>query len=305
MPDIITPLDACVDMILWGNVVPAFGQVEQLVDGYRLEVGGSAGIFACQCARLGLSTAVVGRTGPDAFGQLIRRRFAEFGVDLRHLAEDPHEMTGVGVALCQENDRAILTYPGTIDVLTGAEFPDSIFDGVRHLHIASYFLLTRLRPAVPDLLRRARAAGLTTSLDTNWDPDNRWEGVRELLPLVDIFLPNAQELMAITGCDTLEAAMDAAAGLVPHLVVKDGAEGAYYRGEWGAYRAASYPAPFVADAIGAGDSFNGGFVTGFLRGLPAETCLQMGCAAGSLNVRAPGGVAGQGDMEAISAVMHG
>ncbi len=69
--------------------------------------------------------------------------------------------------------------------------------GARHLHVSSFFLQSALRPELPALFRRAKEYGLTTSLDTNWDPTEAWEGVLEILPEVSIFLPNAAEACAI------------------------------------------------------------------------------------------------------------
>ena len=111
--DVITFGDLCVDLIVsGGDIVPRFGQAEQLVGDYTLEMGGSCCIFACQAARLGLRTAVLGRVGDDGFGRLIVQRLRAYGVDTRHVAVDPAIKTGLGIALCRQDDRAILTYMG-------------------------------------------------------------------------------------------------------------------------------------------------------------------------------------------------
>src|SRR5439155_8602152 len=112
----------------------------------------------------------------------------------------------------------------------------------RHWHIASYFLLTRLRPHWPAWLQRLRAAGVTTSLDTNWDPDNRWEGITDLLPLIDVFLPNQAEARAITGQAALCSAGHDLAHLGPLVVIKRGGEGAI------AFRSTDARGEFVRDA---------------------------------------------------------
>jgi sugar/nucleoside kinase (ribokinase family) len=170
MYDILTFGDLCVDLILsGGDIVPEFGQVEKLVSEYTLEMGGSCSIFACQAARLGMKVAILGRVGRDAFGELILARLTEARVDTRFVEIDQSLKTGLGIALCKENDRAILTYPGTITAVQPADVTEDLLALAHHLHHGSYFLQTPLRPYVPDIFSRARQLGLTISLDTNWD----------------------------------------------------------------------------------------------------------------------------------------
>jgi len=100
-PAVITVLDTCVDLLISGDVSPRFNQVEQLMDGYLLEMGGSACIFTCQCARLGLSAAGVGTVGRDALGDLMLQKLSSAGVDVSAVTQDSAIQTGLGLALCQ------------------------------------------------------------------------------------------------------------------------------------------------------------------------------------------------------------
>ncbi|MCJ7737686.1 MAG: carbohydrate kinase family protein, partial [Anaerolineae bacterium] len=212
--DVITFGDPCVDLLMsGGDIVPRFGQVEQLVDHYTLEMGGSCCIFACQAAKLGLRVGMLGRVGDDDFGHLVLRRLEECGVDTRYVTVDPHLTTGLGIALCTENDRAVLTYLGSICALEPEDVRDEFLAEARHLHHGSFFLHTGLRPAVPQIFSRARALGLTTSLDPNWDPDERWNStLLETMPLVDIFFPNEQEILRISRCASIEEAAEQTVG---------------------------------------------------------------------------------------------
>jgi ribokinase len=292
--DILTFGDLCVDIVLTGpDVTPRFGQVEKLVEDYTLEMGGSCSIFACQAARLGLRTELLGKVGDDDFGRLMLRRMRECGVDTSLVAVDPTLKTGMGIALCPPGDRAILTYMGTINVLTPADVSDELLASTRHLHHGSYFLHTGLRPGIAEIFRRARALGVTTSLDTNWDPDDRWEGLDELLPLTDVFMPNDQEALHISRQPTLEAAAQRfLAQGVRIVTLKAGSQGARV-----VTREESIARPVVpvsgGDSIGAGDSFDAGFLAGWLRGLPLERCLEIGMACGRGVASKIGGVAGQ------------
>ncbi len=293
--DVITFGDTCVDLIVsGGDILPRFGQAEQLVGDYALEMGGSCCIFACQAARLGLRTAVLGRVGDAAFGRLVVRRLEACGVDTRHIAVDPALKTGLGIALCTGDDRAILTYVGSISALQAGDVTDALLGSARHLHYGSYYLHSGLRPHAVDILGRARALGLTTSLDTNWHPEAGWAGsVGEVLPLIDVFTPNEQEALHISGEETLdEAAARYRADGVRLVAIKRGARGARLYAKQGVLDCAVAPAS-GGDSIGAGDSFDAGFLAAWLRDLPLGQCLETACACGTAVAGAVGGLAGQ------------
>ncbi len=293
--DVITFSDMCVDLILTGtDVTPHFRQVEKLIDGYTLEMGGSCNIFACQAAKLGLRTAVLGRVGGDDFGRLILRRLQQCGVDTRFVKVDLSLKTGLGVALCPPGDRAILTYVGTIDAIYPEDVRDEILSMTRHVHHASYYLHTHLRPALPEIFARARRLGATTSLDTNWDPSERWDSeLEQTFPFTDLLLPNEQEALHISRQDRLE---DAAAYFLNqgvHMVaVKQGARGAAAFGPQGSCQMAVTPVN-GGDSIGAGDSFDAGFLAGWLRGSTLRQCLAIANACGRAVAAQIGGLTGQ------------
>jgi sugar/nucleoside kinase (ribokinase family) len=291
----------CVDLIVSGSdVVPRFGQVEKLVDDYMVEMGGSCCIFACQAARLGLRVGILGRVGDDDFGRLIVRRLAEYGVDTRHVIVDPGLKTGLGVALCQGSDRAIMTYPGSLCALGPDDVSDEFLASSRHLHHGSFFLHTGLQPYIPDIFHRAHILGLTTSLDTNWDPEERWDStLAETLPLTDIILPNEQEAIYISRCTSLkEAESWLHTQGVSIVTVKRGPDGARVSAEGLKIECHVKPAT-GGDSIGAGDSFDAGFLAGWLRGLPLDQCLDIACACGRSVASAAGGLNGQPTWEDI------
>jgi len=295
--EVLTVSDMCVDLVLTGNVHPQFHQIEQIVDNYALEIGGSANIFASQLAKLGARVGVVGRIGEDAFGEFALCRLQASGVDTSRVKHDSTSKTGVGVALAEPDDRAILTYLGTIDSVQPSDLPSAVSAAYRHWHIASYFLLRRLCSFWIEWAQRCKEAGVTLSLDTNWDPENRWEGVNELLPFIDVLLPNENEAIALTGeIDFLKAARRLAA-YGPLVVVKLGKKGAIaVRGdqvfELNASEVESGPVK-VADSVGAGDNFDAGFIRAWLLGRSISECLSLAhrCAVASL--AKPGGIEGQ------------
>lgn len=286
--------DLCVDLILSGEVTPRFQQVEQLIDGYSVEPGGSGTIFAGQFAKLGGQVGLLGAVGADAFGMLLSDWLESVGIGTQHLRRDPTEQTGLGVHLVMpDGDRAMLTYTGTIDGVQPSDLTADLRSRCRHWHLASPFLLNRLRAGWLDWLKQCRAEGLTTSLDTNWDPADRWEGIQELLPYIDVFLPNEAEAQAIAGIPDVEAAGEALAGYGPLVVIKLGREGAtaYKAGQ--RWRRTGDAPMQVVDTVGAGDNFDAGFLRAWLLGRDVEACLDLGTRCARASLSAAGGIQGQ------------
>ena len=290
--DILVAGEINPDLILTGDVEPVFGQVEKLVDSATLTIGSSAAIFACGAARLGLKVAFIGVCGQDTFGQFMLDEMRKRRVDVRHVSTRLDGQTGLSVILNRHADRAILTLPGLIGSLTADQITDELLRQSRHLHVASYFLQTGLQPDLPALFQRARALGLTTSLDPNYDPSGHWEGLGEVLPHTSIFLPNRDEALAITRTKDVEAAARQLASMADLVVIKLGAEGALAATSNRMLRADSIPVSIV-DSIGAGDSFDAGFLFGHLEHRPIEASLRLACVCGALSMRAAGGTAGQ------------
>jgi sugar/nucleoside kinase (ribokinase family) len=198
--------------------------------------------------------------------------------------------TGVSVLLQHEHSRRMLTYPGVTDALRFADLDLEYVGSSRHFHFSSYFLQDGLRPDAGRLLAWCRQSGLTTSLDTNDDPSGEWsEAVLELLQHVDILMPNEREACQIAREADLETAIGELAARVPLLVVKRGKRGALACRGSERWEARGFGVD-VVDAVGAGDSFNSGFLHGFLQQWPVERCLDFGNLAGAYSTTAPGGV---------------
>ena len=146
-----------------------------------------------------------------------------------------------------------------------------------------------LRPRVGELFQKLKAHGLTISLDTNDDPDDCWEGgLHELLRQVDVFLPNEREACKAAGTDDLEAAIHKLSRLVPLVVVKLGRKGALAQRGTERFTSPSREVEAV-DTVGAGDSFDAGFVHEYVRGSDLAVCLASGNRAGALSTTRPGG----------------
>jgi len=281
------------DLILTDpNLEPRFGQTEILVEDTALTAGSSSVIFACGAARLGLCVAFIGVVGNDLFGAFMLDVMKSRDVDVSNIIVDENQATGLSVILNRINDRAILTHLGAINALRGEQITDELLAEARHLHVASYFLQTILQPGLPDLFQRAQALGLTTSLDTNWDPEEKWVGVDELLKHTTVFLPNESEALSLTGAPTVEKAAEMLSNKASIVAVKLGADGGLAFDGESLFRTPIIPVD-VLDTVGAGDTFDAGFIYGFLQGWPLERSLKLGVVCGSLSTRLAGGITSQ------------
>ncbi len=293
--DVLVVGELNADILLRGDVVPEFGQVEKIIDDASILTGGSSGIFVAAAAKLGLRVLFASRVGDDFLGHFLIDVLDDAGVDTSHVVVDSNLKTGVTVLLSRGDDRAMLTYLGSMAALGPEDIPADAWHLTRHLHLASPFLLDRLYPEMPQMSRDAQANGVSVSLDTNWDPSERWD-VSDLLANVDVLLPNARELMALTRRDDLEEALDAMGRRVPVVVTKMGAQGAIGLSRTsGQCQRVSVPAmPVeVADTTGAGDTFDAGFLAAWLRGHALRRCLAVGAVSGALTTTRPGGCNGQ------------
>lgn len=290
--DILIPGEINPDLILSGDVEPQFGQAEKLVDSAVLTVGSSSVITACGAARLGLKVAFIGVCGDDLFGHFMLDEMTKRGVDVSAVRVDPDQQTGLTVILNKGNDRAMLTYPGAIAALRAEDVTDDLLRRARHLHVASYFLQDALRPGLPDLFARARALGLTTSLDTNWDPSGEWQGVLDLLLLTNVLFLNEAEARLLTGAESVDLAAERLANRVETLVIKLGETGAL-----GVRNGQKIQVPSISvqvvDTVGAGDSFDAGFLYGYLHGWSLDRSLRLAVVCGALSTQAAGGIAAQ------------
>ena len=297
--DLLVLGDANPDLVLTGDVDPAFGQAERLVDEAHLTVGGSGAIVATGAARLGLRVGFCGVVGDDPFGRFLRDELDRQGVDIGGLLLDAARPTGVTVVLARPTDRAILTHAGTIADLRTDLIDPARLERARHVHVSSYFLQQSLAPELPALFERVRAVGATTSVDPNWDPSGRWDGgLRDLLGHIDVFLPNATEATRIAGIDELDDAVLALAERAGVVVAKAGADGALAAHAERLVRAAA-PAIEALDTTGAGDAFDAGYLTSMLAGDPLERSLAIANACGALSTRALGGVYAQPTMDEV------
>jgi sugar/nucleoside kinase (ribokinase family) len=304
--DLLVLGDVNPDLVLrGGEVIPAFGQAERIVEEANLTIGGSGGILACGAARLGLRTAFCGVVGDDLFGRFVREEMMGHGVDISGLIVQPDRPTGITVVLSAPDDRAMLTAPGTIGDLRADLLDLRLLHSARHVHVSSFFLQPGLAADLPRLFQSIRERGGTVSVDPNWDPSGEWDGgLMRLLPRLDVFMPNAMEAMRMARISELDQAIARLRAHTSMVVIKNGGSGAVASSLGETVRAPGFQVA-VQDSTGAGDSFDAGFLATWLDGQSIEQSLAVGNACGALSTRAVGGTAGQPTMKEALALVEG
>ncbi|MBZ5600057.1 MAG: sugar kinase [Acidobacteriia bacterium] len=278
------------DLILYGLPDELPPERELIAERMMLTLGSSSAILAHNLAALGRRVGFISRIGDDHLGQIALDRLGAGGVDVSKVRRTTGvPKTGLTVILQRERWRNMVTYAGTIFELNFEDLDLGYLADSRHFHLSSFYLQRGLQNRVAELFQKLKAAGLSISLDTNDDPDDRWQGgLTDVLRHVDVFLPNEREARKIAGTEDLQTALARLAKLVPVVVVKLGAEGAM--AQRGSERFTS-PAVKVnaVDAVGAGDSFDAGFLSQYVCGADLPACLTMGNLAGALSTTRSGG----------------
>lgn len=292
--DVLAVGDLNADLLVTGDVTPRFGQAEQDVAA-QLTLGGSAAIFAAGAARLGLRTAMAAAIGDDALGRATLGLLAARGVDTSLVRVLPESTTGLSIHLQRGEDRTMLTDRGAIAALGIDKDIERSASGARHVHLGALFLIPDLAERGGALVEAARRAGATVSVDTNFDPEERFEAPAWLTG-TDVLMPNETEALALARRDDGDvlAAARALAREGALVAVKRGADGALaVRGDAVSRVQAPVLDGEAIDSVGAGDSFDAGLVRGLFDGLGLEEALALACACGTLSLRAAGGVDAQ------------
>jgi sugar/nucleoside kinase (ribokinase family) len=277
------------DIILYGLPEELPLEQELLASGLVVTLGSSSAITAHNLSVLGTQVGFITRVGDDALGKVALDRLRAAAVDLTRITQSSTSNTGLTVVLPHTRQRRILTYAGCMAEMTVADLDLAYLASSRHFHLSSYFLHRGLVQQIPELFRSLKAAGLTISLDTNDDPAGRWEdGVQEALRFVDILMPNEREACKLAHTDDVEDAIRGLAKRVPVVVVKRGARGATAVFKGKTVSVPAFPVE-VVDAVGAGDSFNAGFLHKYVQGADMAACLAYGNLAAACSTTRAGG----------------
>ncbi|RQM18971.1 hypothetical protein B5M09_001862 [Aphanomyces astaci] len=321
--------DSFVDVLAGVQTLPAWGQDSPCKEPIQMQPGGSALNTATQLANLnGGGVALFTAVGGDAFGDMLKNHLVKSSVELHAPQLSAHIPTGVCIVLTGQGDRAFATHYGAARVFAVPHInTDALFQAAhihiggtlaplllhrphRHLHgscSVGFYSVTGLIPGLADLLRTAKARGITLSLDTNYDGTEAWAGLDDILPLLDVFLPNEVEARRISKCDSLDDALMYFGAVAPDMltVLKVGSDGV--RASCGQFFRASFggfPVTKVEDATGAGDAFNAGFLHAWVQSKDVMEGLKWGCAVGAHCVRVVGACATLPSLDAVTALVQ-
>ena len=277
------------DIILYGLPEELPLEQELLASGLVVTLGSSSAITAHNLAVLGSHVGFVTRVGDDALGRIALDRLRAAGVDVTRVTQSSTSSTGLTVILPHTRQRRILTYSGCMTEMTLADLDLAYLSSARHFHLSSYFLHRGLVGLVPSLFRQMKAAGLTISMDTNDDPTSRWDdGVQEALRLVDVLMPNEREACKLASAENLDDAIRRLLEWIPLVVVKQGAKGAIAVSKGKTISVPALPVE-VVDPVGAGDSFNAGFLHKYVHGADLADCVAYGNLAAAFSTTRAGG----------------
>jgi sugar/nucleoside kinase (ribokinase family) len=289
-PDVIVIGELNVDIIL--NEIESFPVIgkEIVANTMSVTLGSSSAIFASNLSSLGAHVAFIGKVGEDNFAEVVMSSLGRKNVDTCHVIKSKSLSTGATIVLNYDQDRAMVTYPGAMNDLRLEDIDFDFLSTARHMHFSSFFMQPGIRKDITALFSRAKELGLTTSLDTQWDPEEKWDlPLEKLLPYVDVFLPNIQEFKFLTGSKTVEEGIRKLQHFAHNIIIKNGSDGAM---AWNGKDLLFQPAFMnnnVVDCIGAGDSFNAGFIKDFINRKPLKKCLETGALTGAISTTRPGG----------------
>ena len=289
--DIIALGELNVDLIL--NQIegePEIGK-EKFAKQMTLTLGSSTAIFAANAAALGAKVGFCGMIGNDSFGDLVEQSLQQKGVDTRYLIRQDKYATGATICMSYDEDRANLTYQGAMDYMSLKDINPEVFQSTKHIHISSIFMQSGVKNDLIKILELCKANGVTTSLDSQWDPTEQWDlDYKAVLPLVTVFMPNETELKFLTRSAKLDEAIEKIRPYINAAVIKCGSRGSLLmrQGKQDRIQKALLNKNIV-DCIGAGDSFNSGFITRFAAGDALDICQQYGNMTGAVNTTAAGG----------------
>ncbi|MCM3747233.1 sugar kinase [Paenibacillus pasadenensis] len=280
-----------VDLIFAGSGIQPEPNREKLVEDFRLALGSSSAITAAGLAGLGLEVELVSIVGDDDFGRFCVKELENFGVGTGNVKLDATMRTGATLSLTDGRDRSLLTYLGSIASVTPELIPDSLFAGASHVHFGSYYLQAGMREHWAALFRMAKEAGLTTSFDVGWDPDEQWdrERLKQLLEWTDWFLPSEEEAMAIFECSDINELPKYLPERRGYVAVKRGSAGALMIKPDGTVIEGEPVRVSPVDTTGAGDSFNAGLIAARLNGKPEQEALTYANVCGAMSTLRIGG----------------
>ena len=279
-----------------------------LFDELEIHTGGCANNTAIVLARLGISAGAMGKVGSDAFGDLILQTLADNDVDTAGMKQGANSSTSFTfVAVATDGERTFYHYIGANGELREVDLNWDIIKSVKILHIAGALVMPSFDGApMANVLREAKASGITTSLDTAYDATGKWmETLEPCLHHVDIFMPSIVEAQHLTGLSECREIVQFLRNNynIQTIVIKMGENGSYVSTPEAELSVPAYSINAV-DATGAGDAYAAGFLAGTIMGWDLKATAELASATGAACVTAIGTTAGIQNLEETLKISH-
>jgi len=308
---VIGPLN--IDLLISGEG-PANWEVIPTWDGpanMEMTAAGSVGYTINNLARLGLSVRVSSCLPDDPLGAFILDSLQRAGVDTASVQQMPDTLGGIGVYILMFGSRKRpLVYRLPTHPLWQLEYsPDEVETllDTRLLHLGGFLhFKDAWHGAIVDLFEEAKSRGIITSMDPQfplWVMEPPWMvGLEDILPYVDILFCDETEAQNITAAATLDSAaqqlLDAG---VQTVIIKQGVQGStVYRQGW-KHRQDAVILGELVDSIGAGDTYDAGFLYGTLKGWSLEERALFASVAAGFSVTGIGGSQSMPELDRITA----
>lgn len=306
-PEIVVIGELNVDIIL--NQLPGLPEMgkEILAQEMNITLGSSSAIFASNLSVLGSKVLFCGKVGLDSFGSFVLKSLNEKHVDTARIVQSNSSKTGATIVLNYDQDRAMVTHQGAMESFCAEDIDFDFLKNASHLHVSSIFLQSGIRKDIVSIFSQAKASGLTTSLDPQWDPAEEWElDVEKLFPLLDVFMPNLKEFLAITHTQSLMEGIDVISSFAPNitLIIKDGHNGAFAWKQGELIHQPAFINQDVVDCIGAGDSFNAGFIHSFVQARTLADSLCLGAVTGAISTTKAGGTGAFSNLQQVQKIAN-
>lgn len=265
---------------------------ETVGSAYQACLGGSAVICANVAAAMGVRTVFVGKVGDDEFGVLLAQKLHDSGIT-PHLLIAPQVQTNVSCNYVDPTGKTLMTVLGSANQsLTKDEIfatLEQILPKVEYLYMGGYFKLKVLTPKFPELISLAKSFGVKLIMDhgrvNNTVTPDELQRLRECVGNVDLYFPSEEEFKAVWNVSSIETGLQKVREITNAIiVVKQGDKGAYGIDSDGTIIHVPAIPVTPLNTVGAGDSFNAGFLSAYTHGASFRECIKTGIATAALKI---------------------
>jgi sugar/nucleoside kinase (ribokinase family) len=283
--DILVPGDYFCDVIFTGlPTFPALG-TEIYTSGLHIVPGGTLNTII-GLRRLSVNVGWISAVGNDFFSHYVMHLIETEHIDTSLVLQKEESLQRVTVSLSYPEDRAFISH-----VEPAPDMVDMVIDALEKVNCTHFhFPGLTIDERIPDLIAACHARNITVSMDCQhqeYTLDHPLVG--KILSAIDLFMPNCCESRRLTDAETSDDALIILGKIVPYVVMKSGARGAFAFRDGKIYHEPPISLPSIVDTTGAGDVFNAGFLAAYLQKLDTTTCLQWGNYCGGMSTQGPGG----------------